>query len=1058
MLRGTSSVSFVALATLPVYDLIDLCITHTDLYCSCRVLVPALGMGRILTARQLTRAVHAYAGVKWNGELMGVEQMAHLVSTRWGALELQGCVPVLTNCNSQKNMAIVAAEDSKLVSVTDRLSKAFDYLVGESITVAQFNMVLDVLLSVHYRHPHAAIDMAVKALLDVCYVSATAETRTQMLQFTLRVVIDELGVSRGTLFRALDKRYGVKLSSAIWSARSSLQDVLFGLEGSAGKAELGGTIPVYIDFAPNAPLRPMRCIRKKSGKLGGHVMTKKQYQFLASKVRYSPAYNDIPEFIRQKDAKVSVSASGVCVEEKLDGERSNVHFFRDEPGCMCMVCAEARSTLGMDPENGVLRCSFFSRARTSQVFYGKYVGDPAGIITRSLNYRDFAHVDAAILDGEMVALDATGAILGFAQVKEAASAECKLISEGLLDAEAIVPPTNVYCSFYAYDCLLFNNIKLQYLPLVYRKRVLNQAFSASLNARFKINRAVSASDREALDKQYGLVRKRHGEGIVVKAWDSMYTPGTDDKCWVKIKPEHLGDDRVVCDALILGKKGNHTVRGGGYLLGLRHNNTYVCIGKLNYTNGVGDMDGKGRENTTAQWKTMQRIINQRLEYSWTTGDTPPEYKFGTTKPDHFVSPTHSIVVEVTAQRVVDPRDRRVKYGDTHRLKDVRMRAIRHDKVAEDTDHFDDIMAIKLVDFIDYSAEDEEEESTDDDVVITKRRKLPTKHEQMLNRGPRREVRKISNLFQGMTFCVFNDGKVDGELVRKPDLCHDIKENGGEIVHAPTRDAVLIGDIQSMLPKAVLEESCNVINYQWVADCIISNYVLEPDSTHVTAGSELFLRKADTMRDYFGLSEHKLVTKWGLTRMYDYWKENGAGGPQNISVRGDWDINKLFKLVGRKFYLVHKSGHELERKMAEVDITQQGGELVMAWAHAHYVVTFGASVCETNEMKEHHANSEEIPKLIKPVELYQLIKPWKEPDTSGKWYIIAPKALTEAKNELAAALVEKGAQVVPNWEYADYVLPFRVRNAFGAIKARLTRQQLVDPDFGEKLLMSKKSNL
>lgn len=1037
-------------------DLIDKCITIEELYCTSRILAPQLGIGRILTIRQLTKSVYMYIHGQWDKSILVVDDLVHLITQRWMELDLrkipiklQGDVPIQ---NTDGNLT------DKIIITKSRIQKEISNVIESihqnngNVMVNHFNMLLDILLSIHYRHSHEMIDITMKSIIDVCYSCSTQqETRAKIITFAFRVILDELDISKSTLFIALDSHFKINyLSNSIWNSRSHLYDVIYGLIGSSGNEMLQKSfnIPIYVDFSPNIPFKPMRTIRKiaiaKNIKNQNQIINKRQFHQLSSNVSYSPFYNDIPTFIRQINAKLTLKSNGVCVEEKLDGQRSNFHLFRDPPNCECDICLLARRELpDLDSKTGVLRCSFFSRRRTPQLFYGKFIGDPRGILTRLLNPIDFKHIDNAILDGEMVAIDKSGSILGFSKVKEAASDESRLISEGKLDHFKVIPDSEVYCTFIAFDLLYLNDIKFQYFPLVYRKDILKRAFSSSFNQRFKIIKSVSINDRKGLVDYYNKVRAKKGEGLVLKSWVSFYKPGKDNKLWVKIKPEYLGHDRITCDVVIMGKVGNNTKRGGGYLLGLKKQDNIICIGKLNYTNGIGDLEGDN-EKSGKLWKLMQNSINEKLQFSWKNKRSiiPLNYKFGKTKPDFFIDFNHSLVLEISGQRIVDSHEAGLKYGNSHRLKDIRIKNLRYDKDVEDCDLFDLSMDIKLEDFIDYSAEEEEEDveevdSTGDDIIITKRRKLIPKDEKRLNIINPREFKIKSSLFNGKTFCVFNDGTIDGERIRKFDLCHQIKENGGEIIHqlqnqkqipiSALGDLIVIGDNPIILPKLVKVREFNVVNYQWVNDCIQSKLLIEPDSGHVTMGNELFLKKAETMKDYFGLNENKLITEYGLNEMYQHWKK--LYGIENVSyslgMDDSWELEKYHKLFNKKFYILSKNGWELDKRLLEIDILQNGGNVENHWNNCDFILTLGVNSDELKLMKEMLENQHHQIKIISQYYFYGLIEKFEGISIEKKWYLISPTSSINEKEALKKRIINSGGEVVESWGEADYILTIEI---------------------------------
>ncbi len=129
-------------------------------------------------------------------------------------------------------------------------------------------------------------------------------------------------------------------------------------------------------------------------------------------------------------------------------------------------------------------------------------------------------VRSAVLDGEIVALDARGRA-SFERIQR------RFTQPGAAEAEALRRELPVV--YYAFDCLALDGFDLRKLPLEKRKHIL----AALLPPRGPIRLADHVSgDGVAL---FDAVRGHGLEGVIAKQAGSTYEAGTRSKRWVKIK-------------------------------------------------------------------------------------------------------------------------------------------------------------------------------------------------------------------------------------------------------------------------------------------------------------------------------------------------------------------------------------------------------------------------------------------------------------------------------------------------------------------------------------------
>lgn len=127
-------------------------------------------------------------------------------------------------------------------------------------------------------------------------------------------------------------------------------------------------------------------------------------------------------------------------------------------------------------------------------------------------------------------------------------------------------------TFVAYDVLFYKDEDVTMLPLMKRKRLLENAFKES--ERLALSRYIEEKGIEF----YRLAEAQELEGIVAKRKDSVYIQGKRTKDWAKIK--HLKDDDFYICGYIL--KGNNMIS-----LVLGEYEDKVLVYKGHVTMGVG---------------------------------------------------------------------------------------------------------------------------------------------------------------------------------------------------------------------------------------------------------------------------------------------------------------------------------------------------------------------------------------------------------------------------------------------------------------------------------------
>jgi bifunctional non-homologous end joining protein LigD len=176
----------------------------------------------------------------------------------------------------------------------------------------------------------------------------------------------------------------------------------------------------------------------------------------------------------------------------------------------------------------------------------------------------------AILDGEVVVVDKNG-ISNFGELQNWRSEA---------DGELY---------YYVFDILWLNNYDLTQVPLIQRKKILEQLIQE--NDVIKLSRSFDHSGIEFFEsaKKIGL------EGIMAKKADSLYTPGDRSDDWLKIKANKRQE-------MVIGgftKNDDSSKNFSSLLVGVFENNEFIYKGKI----GTGFSD-KLQKDLLRQFKPL----------------------------------------------------------------------------------------------------------------------------------------------------------------------------------------------------------------------------------------------------------------------------------------------------------------------------------------------------------------------------------------------------------------------------------------------------------------------
>lgn len=264
--------------------------------------------------------------------------------------------------------------------------------------------------------------------------------------------------------------------------------------------------------------------------------------------------------------------------------------------------------------------------------------------------------DEVILDSEAVGYDAkSGKLIPF---QETVTRKRK---HGVAQASKSIP-----LKFFVFDILYKNGKELLSLPLSARRKILEETLRK--NNHLMLSPQIVTRDVNEIRRYHDEQLKKGLEGVVVKKWDSIYTPGRAGYHWVKFKEEEgkTGKLTDTIDAVIMGYyKGEGKRAGfgiGAFLVGIKKGDRFVTITKI------------GTGVTDALWKKLRQKLRALM-----VSKKPKEYEdVGKIFiPDVWVAP--GLVVEIAG----DDLTKSATHGAGIAVRFPRLVRVRSDKSPKD---------------------------------------------------------------------------------------------------------------------------------------------------------------------------------------------------------------------------------------------------------------------------------------------------------------------------------------------------------------------------------------
>ncbi|KAH7041239.1 ATP dependent DNA ligase domain-containing protein [Microdochium trichocladiopsis] len=516
------------------------------------------------------------------------------------------------------------------------------------------------------------------------------------------------------------------------------------------------------------------------------------------------------------------------IEEKLDGERMQLHMIED------------------DSIRGGKRFCFWSRkAKDYTYLYGEGLYDENCALTRHLKSAFADGVRNIILDGEMITWDPTmDKIMPFGTLKTAALAEGRNP-----DAEGPRPVFRVF------DILYLNDRPLARYTLRDRHNALEQAVPGA-HRRLEVHPYTKATSADEIEPLLRRVVADSSEGLVLKNPRSMYRLNSRNDDWVKVKPEYMDEFGESVDVVVIGGFYGSGHRGGNlssFLCGLRATENDIEAGanpEKHYSfckvgGGFRAEDYAAlRHETDGKWQ------------KWDSKKPPTEYiELGgqaqgqqCEKPDMWIRPSQSVVISVKAASA--------GYSDQFAkqitLRFPRFRSLKLDKSWD--------AALNWQEFLDLKKGAEEQLKEAAMTIEKKRRAVKRVKKDVAIAGqddvPPEFKGLATKIFAGLEMCILTEG-VGPVKKTKTQLETLVKTNGGKVSQRANADngQILIADKKVVKVASLIKAGeVDIIRPKWILDCLAqsdTDFLLPYEPSHLFHATDGVKAMAEDNIDEFG---------------------------------------------------------------------------------------------------------------------------------------------------------------------------------------------------------------
>ena len=540
------------------------------------------------------------------------------------------------------------------------------------------------------------------------------------------------------------------------------------------------------------------------------------------------------------------------IEEKLDGERMQLHMQRD------------------DDLPGGFRFKFWSRkAKDYTYLYGEGLKDTTGSLTKHMGNAFTPGVQNIILDGEMITWNMEqDKIFPFGHLKTAAISEQQTQYD---DSNANRPLYRVF------DCLYLNGKDLTNHTLRVRREALEKAVQ-SVHRRFEIHAYSEATDASEIEPKLREVVAEKSEGLVLKNPRSAYRLNDRNDDWIKVKPEYMTEFGEALDCVVIGGYYGSGKRGRGnlssFLCGLRVDQAQIdqgqnpqrCFSFFKVGGGFNAADyAEIRHRTDGKWEDWDRN-DPRTDFIVLGGG-----KLQHERPDVWIRPADSVVLEVKAASVHTTDQ--FGYGKTLRF--PRFKRIRSDKTWQ--------QALSMLEFgaLRENVEEERNEKKFKVEDARKKRNTRKKKRSLVIQGQEEPNKSItpfaaapSRAFANMTFNIMTDS-LKPLKKSKAEIEAFVKVNGGRTVASNAGEGTIcIADRNLVkVASAVKRGEKSILRPRWLFD-LVAQGEKDLSSGHAQPGDDVLRLPVEMDRHaFFAKNSDELEWSGNLDKFGDSYSRD-----------------------------------------------------------------------------------------------------------------------------------------------------------------------------------------
>ncbi|XP_072293749.1 DNA ligase 4 [Eucyclogobius newberryi] len=498
------------------------------------------------------------------------------------------------------------------------------------------------------------------------------------------------------------------------------------------------------------------------------------------------------------------------IETKLDGERIQLHKDGDV-------------------------YKYFSR--NAFEYTQQFGGSPLeGSLTPYIHNVFKSNVVNCILDGEMMAFNPT--------------AETFMQKGSKFDIKKLVDDSELQTCFCVFDVLLVNNQKLGKETLKKRDEILQTVFTPVKGRIHVVHKTEVKSTKEVINALNDAIDGRE-EGIMVKDPMSIYKPDKRGEGWLKIKPEYVDGLMDELDLLIVGGYWGKGRRGGM----MSH---FLCAVAEAPKNGESKPSVYHTLCRIGSGYTMEELydLGLKLAKHWKVyrkNDPPASILCGTEKPEVYIEPCNSVIIQVKAAEIVSSD----MYKTNCTLRFPRIEKIRDDKewhqcmTLSELDQFRSKASGKLA---------SRHLTMEDGELQKKKRKVPVKPKKVVGVVDHFKpqdltgVKKETDLFEDVEFCVINGT----EEHPKAELERGVVSCGGIVVQNPGPDTycVLAGAENMRVKNLISSNKHDIVWATWLLECLDRKEVVPWQPRHMISMSpstkEYFAKQYDQYGDSYSV--------------------------------------------------------------------------------------------------------------------------------------------------------------------------------------------------------------